>query len=94
MLAGIAGELRLCGLEIREYRHGPELVEIAVTNPRDMRRGRVSVGYDGLMTWEYSGDFETRAGAEEIRNIVTGIFKDDLKDIRMRPDEEGRRHGR
>jgi hypothetical protein len=79
LLETIARELTVRGLDIREHHHGAELVEIAITNPADLDRGRVSVGYDGRLTWEYSGDIETRAGLEEIRDIISGVLKGDLR---------------
>lgn len=88
LLETIARELTVRGLDIREHHHGAELVEIAVTNPGDLDRGRATVGYDGCLTWEYSGDIETRAGIEEVRDIITSILKSDLRDIRRQADDQ------
>jgi hypothetical protein len=88
LLETIARELAVRGLDIREHHHSAELVEIAVTNPGDLNRGRVSVGYDGCLTWEYSGDTETRAGIEEIRDIIASVLKSDLRGIRRRADDQ------
>lgn len=75
LLEIIAQELMSQGLDVREYRHGDELVEIAVTNQSDEDKGRITVGYDGKVTWEYSGDIEDRAGIEQIRDTITGLLK-------------------
>jgi hypothetical protein len=78
LLRVIARELRRRGLEVREYNHGYELVEIIATNPRDIMHGRATVGYDGHVTWEYIGNIETQAGAEEIRDLVIALLANDL----------------
>ena len=89
LLETIARELTVRGLDIREHHHGAELVEIVATNPGDPDRGRVSVGY-GCLTWEYSGDVETRAGIEAIRDIIASVLKSDLRDIRRQADDQAR----
>lgn len=77
LLRAVARELRQRGLEVREYNHGDELVEIVVTNSADVGRGRVTVGYDGGIEWEYLGDIETRPGADAIRDLVVRLLKAD-----------------
>jgi hypothetical protein len=74
LLELIAQDLRSHGLEIREYRHGPELVELTIINPRDPAKGRASVGYDGKVTWEHHGDTETRTGIDEIRDTIVRLL--------------------
>jgi hypothetical protein len=49
-----------------------------ITNERDLGKGRVSVGYDGLVTWEYGGNIETRAGIEKIRDIAVSLLAGDV----------------
>ncbi len=78
LLVAIARELRLRGLDIREYSHGTELVEIAVTDPNNSHWGRVTVGYDGFLTWEYNGDIETRDGAMGLSGLAAGLLAGDL----------------
>ena len=75
LLEAMAQELRSRGLEIREYRHGPELVELTIVNPRDASKGRASVGYDGKVAWEeHHGDTETRTGIDKIRDTIVRLL--------------------
>ena len=74
----IANEVTRRGLEVRKYNHGIEVVEIVITNERDQRKGRISVGYDGLVTWEYGGNIETRPGIEKIRDIAVSLLAGDV----------------
>jgi hypothetical protein len=74
LLEIIAQELISNGLEVHEYRHGDELVEISVTNREDEDKGRITVGYDGKVVWEYTGDVETRAGIEQIQDMIARLL--------------------
>lgn len=74
LLKAIAQELGNRGLEIREYRHGDELVELIIINPQDETRGRFSVGYDGKVAWEHRGDIETRTGIDKIRETIVRLL--------------------
>ena len=78
LLDVMARELRAGGMEVREHQHGIEVVEIAVTNEQDQSKGRVYVGYDGLVTWEYGGDIETRAGIEKIMRTIIRLLASDV----------------
>jgi len=78
LLEAIAQGLKSCGLEIREFRHGDELVEILIANPEDASKGEARVGYDGKVTWESSGDIETCGGMEGIRDTITGLLIGDV----------------
>lgn len=88
LLVAIARELRFRGLEIREYSHGTELVEIAVTDPNNSHRGRVTVGYEGFFTWEYNGDVETWDGAMALSELATGLLAGDLPAPRKQADSD------
>ncbi len=77
-LAMIAHEIRACGLDVREHYHGNELVEVAVTNPRHPDKGRVSVGCDGRIAWEYSGQIEDLVGIGEVIATIVGLLTADI----------------
>lgn len=74
LMAVIAQRLKAHGLEIREHYHGEELVEVAVTNPRDPDKGRVCIGYDGRLSWEYCGEIDDRSGADKIIATTVGLL--------------------
>ena len=78
LLEAIAHSLRSHGLDIREYRHGDELIEIKVVNLQKLNKGQASVGYDGNVTWEYTGDIETHVGIEGIRDTIVNVLTTDM----------------
>ena len=78
LLEMVARELMRHGLEVRKYRHGDELVEIATANPTAPHKGEARIGYDGKVNWEYSGDIESRVGIEQIRDTITGLLIADV----------------
>jgi len=87
----IAEKLRAGGLEIREYPHGTDLVELVITNPADSGKGRVDVGYDGYVKWEYEGQIKDRPGAQKIVETVVSVLTTDVAERReqMTDDNTG-----
>jgi hypothetical protein len=59
LLRRLAEQLAAQGMEIRECPHGCEIVEIAITNPYDLDRGRVVMG----MTDSLPGSFGPHSGS-------------------------------
>jgi hypothetical protein len=70
----IASELRARGLDVRKFSDGIQVVVIMVDNAQDRGQGRVSVRYDGQVTWEYGGDIENRAGIEKTTDMIAGLL--------------------
>jgi hypothetical protein len=91
VLERIAQRLKARGLQIIEHSHGSELIEIAAVNPDHIDWGRMTVGYDGFVTWEYRGDIETRSGFQEVKNIIAGILTAGIRQIceKIATDEAG-----
>jgi hypothetical protein len=73
----IAQELRARDLEVRESRHGDELIEIVIVNPQEPDKGEARVGYDGNVTWEYHAEIETPVGIEKIRGAIVNVLVSD-----------------
>ncbi len=73
-LEAMAQVLKNRGLGVREHYHGNELIEITIVNPQGLDKGRVSVGYDGNVTWEYRGDIETSIGIKKIKDTVVNVL--------------------
>jgi hypothetical protein len=73
-LLGIAKELSGRGLNVRRTRHGSEVVELTVTDPRHIGPGRVVVGYEGWLTWEYDCLIDSAAGAEKTANLIISLL--------------------
>jgi hypothetical protein len=78
LLRRLAGQLAAQGMEIRECRHGPEIVEITVTNPRDPDRGRVVMGYDGYLTWERWSDFLADSDVDRNADVIRVLLTNDI----------------
>ena len=73
-LRAIAAGLSAHGLHVRKTRHDGDLIEISVTDPRHPFNGRVVVGYEGWLTWEYDCLIEPLAGIEKTRNLVISLL--------------------
>jgi hypothetical protein len=73
-ILAIAQELSDRGLTVRKTWHGQEVIELSVTNAKHTENGRVVVGYEGWLTWEYDCLIETPAGAEKTSNLVTSLL--------------------
>jgi len=74
----LAEELRARGLKISEYRRGDELREFDVTNPGDEGKGRISVGYDFLVTWEYVPQITSHTAAGKAADVIATVLTRDL----------------
>jgi hypothetical protein len=61
-------------LQVRTFTQRGETVAIAVTNTQDAGNGRVSVRYDGRMTWTHNRDIETLPGIENTRNMIISML--------------------
>jgi hypothetical protein len=73
-LLGIAEQLSGRGLKVRKTRHGSEVVELMVTDPKRIENGRVVVGYEGWLTWEYDCLIESPAAAEKTTNLIVSLL--------------------
>jgi hypothetical protein len=73
-LRAIANGLSANGLNVRNIRHDGDLVEIAVTDPRHPFNGKVVLGCEGWLTWEFDCLIETLAGIEKTRNLVASLL--------------------
>ena len=78
LLRRLAEHLAGQGMEIRECRHGDEIVEITVTNPRDPDRGRVVMGYDGYLTWEHWSGFLIDSDVDRNADIIRVLLTEDI----------------
>jgi len=78
LLRRLAGQLAAQGMEIRECLHGREIVEIAITNPRDPDRGRVVMGHDGFFTWEHWSAFKIDSDVEVNADIIRSLLTEDM----------------
>ena len=83
LLRRLAELLAAQGMEIRECRHGSEIVEIAVTNLRDPDRGRVVMGYDGYLTWEHWSAFLIDSDVDRNADIIRVLLTEDITGQRM-----------
>jgi hypothetical protein len=73
-LLSIAARLSSRGFDIRQFFHGDELIELIVTNPEDPDKRRVSVGYDGYVILEYTGQVKDERGADEVVNVIVRLL--------------------
>jgi hypothetical protein len=73
-LLAIAEELSAHGLTVRKTWHAQEVIELSVTDPKHTVNGRVVVGYEGWLTWEYDCLIETPAGAQKASNLVISLL--------------------
>jgi hypothetical protein len=47
---------------------------MSVTDPQHAENGRVVVGYEGWLIWEYDCLIETPAGAEKTANLIGSLL--------------------
>ena len=73
-LRAIASGLSASGLNVREITHDGDLVEIAVTDSRHPYSGKVVLGCEGWMTWEYDSLIESLAGMEKTKNLIMSLL--------------------
>jgi hypothetical protein len=73
-LLAIAKDLSARGLTVRKTWHGQEVIEISVTDLKHTENGRVVVGYEGWLTWEYDCLIETPAGATKASDLVASLL--------------------
>jgi hypothetical protein len=78
LIGVLAEELKARGMKIDEYRPGDELREFDATNPADPDKGKISVSYDFVVTWEYVPQITSRAAAGKAANVITAVLTRDL----------------
>jgi hypothetical protein len=79
LLRTLAGRLNEHGMRTREYTHGHVVVEIAATNPRDPDKGgRVVIGFEGYLVWEYWTEFKTESEAVAAADVIHVLLTEDL----------------
>jgi hypothetical protein len=79
LLRIVAARLNARGMQAREFRHGAEVIEIAVTNPRDPEKGgRVVIGYEGYLVWECWTEFKTEHDAVTAADVIYVLLTEDL----------------
>jgi hypothetical protein len=74
-LLAIAKELSARGLTVRKTRQGQEVIELAVTGPEHAGNGRVVIGYEGWLTWEYDFKIDTPAEAEKTIDLIASLLE-------------------
>ena len=74
-LRGIGGSLLARGLEVTETMSGDGLVELAITNPAEPAKGRIYVGNEGYVIWEYWARADTGTASAEIISTVTSTLR-------------------
>jgi hypothetical protein len=74
-IIAMAKELSGRGLNVRKARYGNEVIELFVTSPHHAGNGRVVVGYEGWITWEYDCPIDTPAEAEKARNLIISLLE-------------------
>jgi hypothetical protein len=79
LLRILAGRLNQHGMRTREYTHGHEVAEIAATNPRNPDKGgRVVIGFEGYLVWEYWTEFKTESEALTAADVIHVLLTEDL----------------
>ena len=73
-LRSIGGNLLALGLEVTETTSDDGLVELAITNPAELGRGRIYVGPEGYVIWEYWARAATGTASAEIISTVTATL--------------------
>ena len=73
-LRGIGGCLLARGLEVTETTSDDGLVELAITNPAELDKGRIYVGNEGYVIWEYWARADTGTASAEIISTVTATL--------------------
>lgn len=75
LLRLLAERLSERGMEVRQYTHGDETIELAVTNPHDPDwGGRAEIGYGGYLVWERWIEFITDADMAAAAEIILGLL--------------------
>ena len=69
-LRQIGGNLLAQGLEVTETTSDDGLVELTITNPTELGRGRMYVGNEGYVIWESWARTHTGAASAEIISTV------------------------
>ena len=73
-LRSIAGTLLARGLEVTETTSVDGLPELTVTNPAEPTKGRMYVGHEGYVIWEYWAPADARSADNEIVGAVTSML--------------------
>jgi hypothetical protein len=73
LLAGIGGKLAIRGLAVSDVRYNGELLELDVTNPGNLDKGKVNIGNDGYLIWERWGPINGNV-AGTIVDIVVNLL--------------------
>jgi hypothetical protein len=73
-LLAIAKELSARGLIVRKTRQGQEVIELAVTEPQHTGNGRVVIGYEGWLTWEYDFPINIPDEAEKAIDLIASLL--------------------
>jgi hypothetical protein len=73
-LRGIAAALAARGLEVTETTSADGLPELAVTNPADPAKGRMYVGHEGYLIWEYWAPASARSAGSQIIGTITAML--------------------
>jgi hypothetical protein len=74
LLRRLNEQLATRGFLIRTVLHGRELVQVEISNPDDPDRGRVILGYDGLLTWEYNGTLIADSDVDTCADLVLALL--------------------
>ncbi len=74
-LRSIGGNLLARGLEVTETMSDDGLVELAITNPAKPGKGRIYVGNEGYVIWEYWARADTDAASAEIISTVAATLE-------------------
>jgi hypothetical protein len=73
-LRGIAIILAARGLEVAETTSADGLPELAISNPADPAKGRMYVGHEGYLIWEYWAPASAGSAYSEIVGTVTTML--------------------
>ena len=73
-LRGIAAILTARGLEVTETTSADGLPELAITNPADPAKGRMYVGPEGYLIWEYCAPASAKSAHSHIISTVTAML--------------------
>jgi hypothetical protein len=73
-LHGIATILAAHGLEVTETTSADGLPELAITNPADPAKGRMYVGHEGYLIWEYWASASVGSAYSQVVGTVTTML--------------------
>jgi hypothetical protein len=73
-LRDIAEILAARGLGVTETTSADGLPELAITNPADPAKGRMYVGYEGYLIWEYWAPASAGSAYSQIVGTVTAML--------------------